>query len=227
MSNLATPTYYSPPATARYPWLNKPDTKFDTPGRYKVDLMGPVSLGDEPCTNAKGQQVGGLNDILEPLMALAREEAQEQFDNMSEARRKKSKAAVEMVPFVHDVLDEDDEPTGEIFYKVSTMAGGTRKSDGRPWSRKLTIVDPAGRPTNRMVTGGSIIRAAFTAKPYVMATCAYGVKLYLEAVQVLALGTSNGSASGFGVVGDPFEDEDDDLLPCDVEHAEADLDDEF
>ena len=39
MSNTKYPEFTTPPGKAISPWLNKPDTKFDEDGCYKVDLI--------------------------------------------------------------------------------------------------------------------------------------------------------------------------------------------
>jgi hypothetical protein len=107
------------------------------------------------------------------------------------------------------IYDADDEPTGEVEMKFSMKAGGVVKKgprEGKKWSRKPQLFDALGRPIKGEIAiwGGSelIIAFSFTEDGYfIPATGAYGIKLQLEAAQVVTLragGERDAGDYGFG-----------------------------
>ncbi len=81
-----------------------------------------------------------------------------------------------------------------------STASGTNKKTGKAWKRTIPLFDAKGAPMRKDVYGGSTLIVAFSASPWVNPKCEYGVKLQLEAVQVIDLVSTGGqrSASGFG-----------------------------
>jgi hypothetical protein len=166
---------------AVYPWLKKPDTKFDADGVFKTDLR--VSEEDA--------------QALIEIITEAQNEAKEEAEKKAKAKRKKAKEAD--LPY-SEALDEDGEETGEVMFRFKSKASGTSKKTGKRWSRTLPLFDAKGKKTKVSVYGGSEIIVAFTAQPWVNPKMEYGVKLQLEAVQIIDLvtGGGGGSASSYG-----------------------------
>lgn len=82
----------SPKGIAKYPWLNKPDTKFDDLGAYKVDLIVPKD-------DAKS--------YLDKIVAIFKEEAG-------------PKAKPVNKPW-YDELDDDGNATGNVVFRFKNQ----------------------------------------------------------------------------------------------------------
>ncbi|WP_142850902.1 DUF2815 family protein [Telmatospirillum sp. J64-1] len=168
---------------AGFPWLNRPDTKFKAEGIYKTNLTVP------------GDDAQATIEVIEAAMKEAEAEAKEK----AKAKRKTAKPAD--MPFDPEVDDEGNE-TGAVVFKFKSTASGVSKKTGKPWTRTIPIFDAKGKPSKANIYGGSELVIAFTAEPWVNAKLEYGVKLQLEAVQIINLVTGGGSRSasayGFG-----------------------------
>lgn len=176
------PTRTTPAGVAKYPKLNKPDTKFKEEGEYSVTLL----LSED-----KAQAV--VEAIHE-----AHQEAKE--EGRKKAKGKKVKEAD--LPFF-EVVDDQGNETGEIGFKFKTKASGTRK-DGSRWTRRPALFDSMGQAVNPAqveIWGGSILKVAYTAEPFYVPALGAGVTLRLQAVQVLKLvsgGQREAKDYGFG-----------------------------
>lgn len=203
----------------KFPNLTKPD--FGTKehpkegGEYNVRL---VYTEDE---------AESLNKMLAPVVAKALEEAEAEFAKLPVATRKKI-GAIKENPVFNEIYDRDtEEPTGEVEFRFAMKASG-KNSKGEKWERKPTIFDAKGKPvTLKAIWGGSKGKVSFEAVPYfISGSGAYGVKLYLRAVQVIDLnqgGSRSAADFGFGAedgfdgsevseeaAGEGFNDEDSD-----------------
>lgn len=178
--------------TAKFPWLNRPDTKFNLEGDFKVDV---VLTPDE---------AQPLIDRLEAMQAEALKEAQ---------AKKKGKRVKQADLPIQPELDEDGEETGNFVLRTKMKASGVSKKTGKPWSRKLPLFDAQGTPTNVRVGGGSEIIVAFEPSAYDSSSVGVGVTLRMEAVQVITLREGGGASSssfGFGSVEGGFVASDED-----------------
>jgi hypothetical protein len=78
------------------------------------------------------------------------------------------------------------------------------KKDNKPWNRKIALFDAKGKPILKIesVWGGSEVKVSYEASPYfIPGTGAAGLKLRLNAVQILKLvsgGNRDAGAYGFG-----------------------------
>lgn len=174
----------SPRARARFAWLNKADTKYDTDGVYKVDAV----VEDEADRDR-------MIDVIEQVQEVARQEAESK-----KTPGKRPKPAD--LPIGAEIVGkgEDAEETGHTQFRFKSKASGTTK-DGKRWERKLPLFDAKGKPTDVEVGGGSIIKISYTAQPWVNPKLEYGVKLQIEAVQVIDLvtfGQRDAGDYGFG-----------------------------
>ena len=93
--------FTTPKGIAQYPWLSKPDTKFDEEGQYKVNLI----LSQE---DAK------------PLIQQINESFAQNLKE--ETKKNKGKDIKTANPPYSDELDDDDKPTGNIVIKFKSKA---------------------------------------------------------------------------------------------------------
>lgn len=186
--------YYNgitPRGIAKFPRLNKPDTKFNAAGVYSVKLV----LSEEDAA---------------PLKEAIDTEAQKAYEAAVEELKKKGKATLAAKlklaePSYTDVLDEDGEPTGQVEFNFKTNATFTTK-EGEVVSKHVTFFDAKGEKLGGKkrpdVWGGTELKIAFTLMPYSnAATKTAGVSQRLNAVQILKLVSSGGGTAesyGFG-----------------------------
>lgn len=175
---------------ARYPWLNKPDTKFKAEGQFKVDLEIDA-------------------ETAEPLLA--------QFEDIRAAEiaaakvklkgKKPKEADLPLVP----KLDEEGNETGTYLLKAKMTASGVSKKTGKPWSRVVPIFDAKGKPANPQIYGGSELILSIEPKGWANPKGECSVTCYLEGVQVIKLSKGSGGASasalGFGAVEDGYSED--------------------
>jgi hypothetical protein len=169
----------SPEGIAVYPWLNKPDTKFNPDGEYRTKLRIPAE-------EAQG--------FITKLMAIYEANVAEQ----TKIAKKKVKAA--NLPWA-ETFDEEGNEDGFIEFSFKRKAKVTMK-DGSQFESKVALFDSANNPlpADVSVYGGSTIVIAAEVVPYYTATVGAGITLRLKAVQVkkLVQGGGNGGASSFG-----------------------------
>lgn len=180
----------TPKGRAQYPHLNRPDTKFNENGEYKVDL-----ILDEADAEAFCQKIDELTE--------------ENWNNvMNKASAKDKKKLEKHYPY-EEVLDEEtEEATGQIKIKTKCNAQIT-KEDGTVIKLAPKLFDKAGRavPEDKYIRGGSTIRCNVECVPYkVAATSKVGISLRLKAVQVLEF-AEGGRAEDFGFETEPEEEE--------------------
>lgn len=219
----------TPLGTAKWPKLTEPDygTK-DYPkpeGEYSVKM-----IFDE--TDPK---FVAFRNELEKYMEAVEEKAANEFAQLKKPQRDRLGAPTRNDIFT-PIYDENDEPTGQVEMKLTMKASGVVKKgprEGKKWSRKPQLFDALGRPIKKKVEiwGGSelIVAFAFVEDGYfIPATGAYGIKMQLEAAQVVTLrqgGERDASSYGFGAQEGGFDASE---LPdqTDGEEAEGE-DDEF
>lgn len=187
------PEFVSPRGTFRYPKLNEPDygtENFPKPdGEYSVRLI---------LTEADAQP---LVDQLQPHLDAAVEEAQAKFKELPVATRKKLKEVTVNDLYQIEYDPETEEATGNVIFKFAMKASGKTK-DGKEWSRKPAIFDSKGKRLAKPepIWGGTEGKVAFEVRPYFIAgTGAAGLKLGLNAVQIIELVSGGGrDAEGYG-----------------------------
>lgn len=173
----------TPTGTARYPWLNKPDTKWKEEGEYKVDLV--LSKKD---AKALADRITSVRDEF----------------YKSEGKAAKKKASL---PFA-DEKDDNDKPTGNVVFKFRVKAK-TGDWDRKPklFDAKGHIIKNA--PS---IGGGTSMKVSFDIYPWNVASLGVGVTLQPVAAQIIDLveydGGGDASDYGFGEE-EGFETEDD------------------
>lgn len=187
------PEFVSPRGIFRYPKLNEPDygtESFPKPdGEYSVRLI---------LSEAEAQP---LVDKLQPLLDAAVEEGKEKFKELPVATRKKLKDITVNDLYQIEYDQETEEATGNVIFKFAMKASGVTK-DKKPWSRKPVIFDAKGKKLTKPepIWGGTEGKVSFEVRPYFIAgTGAVGLKLGLNAVQVIDLVSGGGrNAEGYG-----------------------------
>lgn len=201
------PTFTSSAGTLVWPKLTepdfgnndypKPDGEYSTKVRYK--------LGTPECDQ--------MIKILQPLYDEAVSQGIEEFAKLKVDTRKKLQKdnggdGVKRNDFFTTLYDEEtEEPTGEVEFKFAMVASGTIKKGpraGNTWKRSPALFDAFGQPItgNIEIWSGTRAKVNFTARPYfIPGTGVAGLKLALNAVQIIQLASANArtaSQYGFG-----------------------------
>lgn len=178
---------FTPKGTARFPWVNKPDTKFNAEGVYKVDLV------------LDGQDASDLRAKVDAAVEAAYTEITKDM-TPKEAKSYKIAAPYE--------VEEDDEgrPTGNTVFKFRQNAKIKMKS-GETKDIQIAIKDSKNRDTKEPIFGGSIVKLAYTTRPYKAASSkTISVRLDFFAVQLIQKGNA-GSGISFAEEEGGFVDE--------------------
>ena len=168
---MANKTITTPAGIARFPSLNRPDTKFDDVGVFKVNLE--MSTEDaEP--------------FLKQIEALFSE-----FVADKKRELKKDKLKLHAAPW------EDNDGLTQLKLKVKAMG---KSKEGETFSRQPKLFGADGQPLEANVGGGSKIKVAVVPYCWYTASLGAGITLQPKAVQVLDLVTwgDGGSASAYG-----------------------------
>jgi hypothetical protein len=180
----------TPKGIAIYPWLHKPDTKFEATGVFKVTLRLPA---DEAA-----DLIQKIRDVVKVKYAEAKE-----INEKNEANGKRSKDIKVVNPF-YPVIGEDQEETGEIDF-VFKMKHIITRDDGSTREMRPVILDSQKIELNPVpeIHYGSVIRVNAHIDPYLqnMDQIKVGATLRLRAVQIIELvraSGSNRSANSFG-----------------------------
>ncbi len=169
-------TITTPEGTARYCWLNTPDTRFDEGGygHYRCELI----LTEE--------EWNGLKNEIKPLF----EEAY-QNECMKQGKKKLKQATS---PFV---IDEENN-----YVVKSKMKGGGKRRDETEYKMSVARFDASGKPMtdDAIIGGGSRVKLGLKVRFWYVAAHGFGMTLEPQGVQVIkleAVGKSE-SASSFG-----------------------------
>jgi hypothetical protein len=193
------PSFTTPRLRLAWPKLTAPDygtKEYPKPdGEYSTKAVGRL---DDP-------EVKKLIAALQPAYAEAMKEAQEAFAALKPETRKKLKAVTEN-PLYTELLDkETEEPTGEVEFKFAKRASFEAKKGPKAGQKvhiKVPLFDARGVAITKApeIWGGTVARVSFTASPYfIPGTGAAGLKLNLDAVQIIELRQSGGrDATGYG-----------------------------
>lgn len=170
------PRYVTPTGIAMYPWLNKPDTKFDPDGFYHVNLKFEKETPE-------------LDFLLKDLEKMLEDYYQAACDNPKYA---KFKSKIQKA----DIFEEDDDGSKILKFKQKAVI----KSVKGTFNAKIALFDSKGKPSKDTIGGGSQIKVCFSAIPYfVPSTKTVGLTLRPVAVQIISLESFNGtSAESYG-----------------------------
>lgn len=187
----------TPFGKAVFPWITRPDTKFDADGVYKSDLQ----------LDPEDSEVREFIDRIEAerdafLEGLKTGEEEWQGAALKAPAKKKLHAA----DVFKTEYDEDEEETGNILITVKQNAviRWTKNGKKEQADAKIGLVDAEGQPIKGGVAlyGGSTVRFLVTPMPWYRATDgAVGVTLKLVACQIKELVSGDGGGDfGFDSV---------------------------
>lgn len=217
----------TPRGIAKWPKLTDPDygtKEYPKPeGEYSVKLVFDEA---SPAFAAFEKKMAAHMETAERNAAAA-------FAKLPKATRDKI-GAPKGNPLFTPIYDADENPTGQVEIKLTMKAGGVVKKgprEGKKWSRKPDLYDALGRKITSKVEiwGGSELICSFSFDPegyFIPGTGNYGVKLQLEAVQIVTLrkgGEKSASDHGFGAVEDGFSISD----YADEQAMNEEMEDEF
>lgn len=174
MSKEKKPRFTTPKGTAQFPYLTKPDTKFNPEGEYKVKL------------ELDAADAGELISFLDEQVELAVEKAKKDPKNAG----KKIK--------VGDAPYSVNEETGKAAFNFKLKAKVTTKS-GETFEQRPALFDAKGKPiTDVNIGGGSKVKIAYEVVPFYTALVGASISLRMKAVQVIDLVEFSGGASAEG-----------------------------
>jgi len=204
------PKFNTPVGVARYPHLNKPDTRFDDEGMYKCDLI--LDAEEAPVT----ELVDYLTGIRDERFKAEKKQAKK------DGKKKKFSKA----PIFELDLDEAGDETGKIILKTKLNAVGHNKAKDETWTNEPRLFDSNGNPLSPevQVWSGSKLIIAGTVNSYAMVNkvlvekpdgttvekkiTSVGVSLKCKGVQVIELvtgGEATAESFGFGNVAGGYE----------------------
>jgi hypothetical protein len=147
---------------AKWPHLNKPDTKFDKDGAYKVSLILD-------------------KDSVKGIMSSVKEVLKDFVDGGGSQSGK-------MAPLpIRDDKDDAGNPNGNFEVKFKLRAIGGRQGD--TWEQRPALFDSSGKPMTELIGGGSKVKVGCEIVPYSTGATGTGITLRLKAVQVIELVT--------------------------------------
>ena len=190
----------TPVGVSQFAWLNKPDTKFDDNGHYKVNLILDG--------NSAKPLIKSINDENKKAVEMAKEKS----------KGKNIKTA--NTPFEEEYAD--GKPTGNIIFKFKAKAKIIMKN-GDVIDNKVPIFDSKGTPMTNQVWSGSEMKVSADMIPYYTAMAGAGVSLRLKAVQITKLVEGSGassSAHGFSEVKDGYVAPEDKTFENEVEQSQ-------
>lgn len=208
-------TIISPIGIAIYPRLNKPDTKFDANGVYKAPLKLDTDL--EPVAKFRAMIDEAYNAAFEA--AVEQEVEKGTFKTAAIARKKIKRGE----PPYQVIEDDEGEDTNFIKVNFKMKARVKSRKTGEEFDLKPKVFDAHKNemPKCPAVYSGSELRVAFKIVEWYTKQLGAGIKLQLEAVQIIKLVQgSGGDADSYGFGEEdgyeydnsaaPFDGEDDD-----------------
>lgn len=185
--------FLSPRFTGVYPHLNKPDTKYGKP-EFKVN--GRASHDDF------AEMVATIESILEKITKAS----PDVLETMHPESHDKLRAAIKAKKLKHNdpsflqEVDSEGNELGTTLLKFKKNAEYKDDKTGLMMPTKLPLFDAKKAPVRSDIWGGSIIRVSGHYIPWLNAKNEYGVKLAMDAVQVLEMksGGSGGSPDSYG-----------------------------
>ena len=208
MTKKKAPRFATPKGVAVYPWLNKPDSKFNAAGEFKTSLM----ITGEDFDRALKHKLEAFDG--KSIRELLDEAADANFETAKEEADRAHKKLVERVDPYSEVLDEDGNGTGDYLIKFKLLHKVTPKN-GKPFTQRPALLDSKRKPTTAPIFGGSIIKVIFEINPYVMTdkkgnkvrSIDAGLSLRMKAVQVIELSAGQNAYDDMLDEEEGFEDD--------------------
>lgn len=205
---------------ARFPSLDKADTKFKASGEYKTGII--LSRADaQPILDAL-TKMG--EEMLVATKARLEESLKTETNGEKKGKIKKALADLKLADLpVKPVFDDDGNETGDVILNFKMNAQRTDKKTGKNIVMVPKLFDGKGKPMPATpVWGGSTIKVAGQVVPFYTQAVGAGASLRLSAVQIINLVNSNSagaSSFGFGVEEGGYEAGDHDDTPTPDDEA--------
>jgi len=167
---------------ASYPFLTRPNTKFDSDGEYRVNLILPL------------KEAKDLMKTIDVAMKESLEAAKK------ENPKKASKIKLANTPYSM-VTDDEGKETGNVQFNFKMKAKITPRNGGEPFEVRPAIFDATGQPISKTLSIGSGTKMKVCADlvPYFTDLVGAGISLRLKAVQIIELVEYQGqTADRFG-----------------------------
>lgn len=171
----------SPKGVAVWPWLNEPDTRWDT-SEYKVSLKVYGKPAMEFAQQLEEFYKQGYTDFAKEL--------------------KKPKLKKANMPW-SEVVDDQGNLTGEIEFKFKNKS--SYEYEKKTIENRIALIDRAGKIVESRIGSGSEIKIGFEPNVWWVPALGVGMTLRLKAVQVLEL-VEYGGGSSSGDFEFEFED---------------------
>jgi hypothetical protein len=141
-------TYTTPRGVLVYPRLTTPDTKFKDCGEYSTKLRMSREDADK------------LIAQLQPLYDEAIKTAKVEYKAIPAVnpKNKKKKPEFSENPLFEEVLDDENNETGDVAFKFAMNASGTSKKTGKDWERSPVLFDAKGKPLTGTAASRSVDR---------------------------------------------------------------------
>jgi hypothetical protein len=183
-------TYTSPKGIANYPWLNKPDTKFNAAGVYRVKITIPAEEAETFKTFLDAQYDAGVKEEIEKAYQKALIKTPKLARQAFESKVKLADKPYKMA------IDDTGEETGDLEISFKSNASFIDKKSGETVPLTVRLFDAKGKPTKALIGGGSTIKVAYQIISFPPAAFGTGISLRMQAVQVIDLQTYGGGGSG-------------------------------
>ena len=218
----------TPKGVARFPSLNKADTKFNPDGEYKTGVV----MSQEDAQKIIDKATVEAEKIMAETKAKLQEDVKTlKGEKLVKAKKALAELAMGDMPF-KPIYDDDGNETGDVVLNFKMKAQRKDKT-GKVIKMQPKIFDASGKELKNApdIWGGSVIKVSGSLNPfYIPGTNTCGVGFRLAAVQVIELRSSGGgdaSSYGFGKeegyeAGDDTPADADEGVPAD--DADEDID---
>lgn len=206
---------FSPAGIAVFPALNKPDTKFNADGVYKVKLR----VTDEEAQPLIDKVAALAEQHLKDTKADLTAQLAEATDGKKKKALKDALAGIKMADSsITDDVDDEGDPNGFKLLGFKSPSSYKSKKDlddegnPKPVPIRITICAANGKPiaSPPAIWGGSKLVIAYELRPFYTASVGVGVSLRLTGAQILELktGGQGGGNPGFASQEGYGDDED-------------------
>ncbi len=157
-----------------YPWLSKPDTRYDPDGVFQTKLLLPFEMAQ---------------DLIAKL-----ERVRDDFFHTLDTAKQATYAAKDVY---EDELDEEGNATGNVLFRFKLKAKVTPR-EGDAFTQTPVLVNAEdGSAVASPIYGGTMAKLKAQVVPYSNASAkSAGVTLRFRSVQVHELVTADGSGGG-------------------------------
>ncbi len=191
------PRFVSPLGIAVYPYLHKPDVKFNPDGDFKTTLR--IKKDD-------------AKDIIKLI-----------DESITASVNQTKKNGSKSIKTANPPYKTDE--NGDYLVNFKLRAKVTNNKTGNSWTQRPALFDATGQPIAKdtIVWGGSEMKVSYEVVPYHTTLVGAGVSLRLKAAQILKLVSGEGAAaSSYGFVKEQGFEQTTDVLSTENETDDQD-----